>query len=171
MNKKEFAKVTLDEISKTFIVHVTILEAQLAKLSTHLNKEAQIAFLLIKKVIILKKYSDFPDIFLEQKVLVLLQQTNLNKHAIELEKDKQPIYWPIYSLGSVELEILKMYNKTNLKIKFIWPFKPFASAFILFDKKQDSSFWLCVDYSSLNNLTINNQYPLSFIGKSLNRLS
>ena len=96
--------------------------------------------------------------------------TSINKHAIELQTDKQPLYGLIYSLGPVELEILKTYIETNLKTGFIWPFKSPAGAFILFDNKPDGSFWLCVNYRSLNNLTIKNWYPLPLIGKALDRL-
>lgn len=65
------------------------------------------------------KYSDFLDVFSEEKTLLLLKQTDLNKHAIELKKEKQPLYRPIYSLGLIELGILKTYTKTYLKTGFI----------------------------------------------------
>ena len=53
---------------------------------------------------------------------------------------------PIYSLGLVELETLKTYIKTHLKIGFIQLSKFFAGALILFDKKPDNSLQLCMDY-------------------------
>ena len=70
----------------------------------------------------------------------------------------------------MELETLKAYIETYLKIGFIWPTKSLADAHILFNKKPDGSLRLCVDYRDLNNLTIQNQYPLPLIGKSLDRL-
>lgn len=76
----------------------------------------------------------------------------------------------IYSLELVELENLKTYIKINLAIGFIKPFKSLVSTTILFIKKPNSSFWLCVNYQDLNNLTIKNRYPLFLIGKSLNWL-
>ena len=94
----------------------------------------------------------------------------MNKHAIKLEKDKQPPFGPIYSLGPVELETLKTYIETNLANGFIRPSKSPAGAPILFDKKPDGSLRLCVDYRGLNNITIKNQYPLPLIGESLNWL-
>ena len=39
---------------------------------------------------VLFEYLDFADIFSEKKALVLPEQTDLNKHAIKLEGDKQP---------------------------------------------------------------------------------
>ena len=71
----------------------------------------------------------------------------------------------------MELEILKTYIKTHLKTGFIQPFRSPADAPILFDKKQDNSFWLCVDYQGLNNLIIKNWYLLPLIGKVLDQLS
>ena len=65
------------------------------------------------------KYSDFLDIFLKKKALVLLVITKLNQHAIELQKGQQPPYKSIYSLGPVKLEILKTYIKTNFVNSFI----------------------------------------------------
>ena len=100
----------------------------------------------------------------------MLENTSINNHAIELQDDKQPPYGPIYSLGPVELKILKTYIKTYLKTGFIQPSKSSADASILFDKKPNSSFWLCVNYQGLNNLTIKNQYPLLLIREALDWL-
>ena len=36
--------------------------------------------------------------FSAKEALVLLEQTQLNEHAIQLEDGKQPLYRPIYSL-------------------------------------------------------------------------
>ena len=162
-NKKEFAKAALDENSKTFVIHIASVNPGI-----HPDREAQIVSLLTKEVKIPKDYSDFTNVFLEEKTLVLSERTKLNEYTIDLEDGKQPCYRPIYSLGLVELETLKTYIKTYLKTGFIWRSKFPTSASILFDKKSDSSFRLCVDYLGLNNLTIKNQYPLPLIGESVN---
>ena len=65
---------------------------------------------------------------------------------------------------------MKTYIKINLVNNFIKPFKSTANTFILFNKKLDGSFRLCVDYKGLNNLTIKNLYPLPLINESLNLL-
>ena len=70
------------------------------------NRAVQIAFLLTKEVKIPDEYSDFTDVFSEEKALVLPECTKLNEHAINLEDGKQPPYRSIYSLGPVELETL-----------------------------------------------------------------
>ena len=133
----------------------------------HLDRAAQIASLLTKKVRILDEYSDFTDVFLEEKAIVLSECNKLNKHAINLEDGKQPPYGPIYSLSPVKLETLKIYIETYLKTGFIQPSKSSASAPILFDKKPDSSLHLCVDYWGLNNFMIKNWYLLLLISESL----
>ena len=100
----------------------------------------------------------------------LSKNTGINKHAIKLQDGKQPPYRPIYSLGPVELEILKIYIETYLKTGFIQPSKSLTGAPIWFDKKADGSFRLCVNYWNLNNLTIKNRYPLPLISKILDWL-
>ena len=116
------------------------------------------------------KYADYADVFSFDLAIELPENTGINKHAIKLEIDKQPLYGPIYSLRLVELETLKTYIETHLKTSFIWPSKSLAGTSILFNKKPDGSLWLCVNYWGLNNFTIKNQYPLPLIDKALDRL-
>lgn len=96
--------------------------------------------LIAKKLKILAEYSDFLDVFLEEKVLVLLERTNLNQYAIELQKRQKSSYEPIYSLSLLELKILKTYIKINPVNGFIQLLKSLASAFIFFVKKPIGSF-------------------------------
>ena len=123
--------------SKTFVVHVAFFNLTPR---IHLDRAAQVASLLTKKVRILDKYSDFADVFSELKALVLPKRTKLNKYVIDLEDGKQPPYRPIYSLGSVKLETMKTYIKTHLKTGFIWPSKSLAGTPILFDKSLTVAF-------------------------------
>ena len=69
--------------------------------------------LAAKKIQISTKSSDFSNIFLEEKALVLMAITDLNQDAIKLQKGQQLPYKPIYSLGLVKLKTLKTYVKTN----------------------------------------------------------
>ena len=52
----------------------------------------------------------------------------INNHIIKLVNGQQPPYGVIYSLGSIELETLKTYIKTNLANKFIRQSKSPAGA-------------------------------------------
>ena len=137
------------------------------------KRQAQVRVLLFNKALIeiLAKYSNYSDVFLAENVAELSEHTGINDHVIELEKDKQPPFRPIYSLGPVGLEILKTYIETNLANGFIQPSKSPAGAPILFDWKPDRNFRLCVDYRGLNNITIKNRYLLTLIGESLDQLS
>ena len=135
--------MALDKNSKTFAVYVVFLN--LAS-EIHQDIAAQIAALSTKEVKILDKYSDFANVFSEEKTLMLPKRTKLNEYTIELENGKQSPYRPIHSLGLVELKTLKTYIKTHLKTGFIRPFKSFADAFILFGKKPDNTLCQCVNY-------------------------
>ena len=116
INKKEFAKTALNKNSETFVIHVASLNLTPG---LHPDRVAQITSLLVEEVKILDKYSDFANIFSEEIALILLERTELNEHMINLEDGKQLLYGPIYSLGLMELEILKTYIKTHFKTGFI----------------------------------------------------
>ena len=53
----------------------------------------------------------------------LQKYTKINEYVRKLEKVKQLVFEPIYSLELVKLEILKPYIKTNLINNFIESFK------------------------------------------------
>lgn len=98
IDKKKFAKTVLDKESETFVVYVTALEAPIIEMRIHTFRATQIisgdpiqiAILKQNKapIKVLTKYSNFIDIFLKEKALVLLKQTELNQYTIELEEDK-----------------------------------------------------------------------------------
>ena len=179
VGKKEFAVVVLDLESETFIVHVASLSSDASpsfsplKLNVHPSRKPQVSGLITKEAPtkISTKYLDFADVFSPDLTSELLEHNGINDHAIELVNGcQQPPYGPIYSPGPVELETLKAYIEINLANGFIRPSKSPAGAPILFNRKSNGPFRLCVDYRGLNNLMIKNQYPLPLIGESLNRL-
>ena len=174
VGKKEFAAAALDPEHETYVVHVASLSsAPLTSLDVHPSRRPQISGLIAEEAptTVPAEYSDFADVFSPDLASELPEHTGINDHAIELvEGCQQPPYGPIYSLGPVELETLKAYIETNLANGFIRPSKSPAGAPILFDQKSDGSFQLCVDYRSLNHLTIKNRYLLPLIRESLDRL-
>ena len=141
VGKKEFAAAALDLGHETFVVHVAFLESPSQESDVHPSCRAQIAALVANEAptSIPTEYSDFADVFSPELASELPEHTGINDHAIELVDDWQPPYGPIYSLGPVELEILKTYIETNLKNGFIRPSKSLTEALILFDKKSDGS--------------------------------
>ncbi len=120
INKREFVFVALDKNTKTFIVYIANL---LIFLTIHINFfcQAEVGVLLVNKVSvkILSEYSNYGNTFLSKLAIELTENTGINKYAIKLVKGKLPLYSPIYSSESVELETLKTFIKTHLKIGFI----------------------------------------------------
>nr|GEV17776.1 putative reverse transcriptase domain-containing protein [Tanacetum cinerariifolium] len=53
---------------------------------------------------------------------------------------------------------------------FIRPSSSPWGASVLFVKKKDGSFWMCIDYRELNKLTVKNRYPLSRIDDLFDQL-
>ena len=129
--------------------------------------KAQVGALLFNKAPtqILVEYSNYSNVFSAEYIAKLLEYTKMIEYTIKLKESKQLLFGPIYSLGLVELEILKTYIKTNLVTSFISPSKPPVRASILFNKKSNRSLRLWVDYQGFNNLIIKNQYLLSLIGE------
>ena len=168
IGKKKFAKIALNKNSETFVVYISALEV----MAIYLSRAAQIATLQCDKAltIILIEYSDYADVFLTDLGMELSENNGINEHAIELMKGKQLPYGLIYAFNPVELETLKTYIKTYLKIVFIQPSKSPVGAPILFNKKLDDSLRLCINYQGFNNLTIKNIYLLPLIGEFLDRL-
>ena len=176
VGKKEFAAAAVNLDHETYIVYVGSVSSDespsSSPLDVHPFRRPQISGLIAEEALtkVPAKYSDFADVFSADLVSKLPEHTGINNHAIELVEGQQPLYGSIYSLGPVELETLKAYIETNLAHGFIRPLKSPAGAPILFDRKLDGSFRLCMDYWGLNNLMIKNWYPLPLIGELLDRL-
>lgn len=98
-------------------------------MTIHSSKTAQITGRDFMQVVVLyqddvpikvpPEYIDHVNVFSFDLAIELLENTGINMHAIELKEGKQPFYKPIYSLGLLELKILKIYIETHLKIGFI----------------------------------------------------
>ena len=66
-------------------MYVTYL---MAKMAIHPAQKAQMASLLAEEVNVLKKYIDFSDVFSKKSAAVLLERSDINEHAIDLESGK-----------------------------------------------------------------------------------
>ena len=78
---------------------------------------------------------------------------------IELIPDAQPISKTPYRMAPIELKELKIQLEKSLQKGFIIPRMSPWGAPILFVKKKNGTWRLCIDYRELNKITIKNTYP------------
>nr|GEV00158.1 reverse transcriptase domain-containing protein [Tanacetum cinerariifolium] len=71
-----------------------------------------------------------------------------------------PVAWALYRLAPSEMKELSKQLKELADKGFIRPSSSPWGAPVLFFKKKDGSFWMCIDYQELNRLTVKNRYPL-----------
>ncbi|KAJ9508991.1 hypothetical protein QJQ45_001437 [Haematococcus lacustris] len=91
-------------------------------------------------------------------------------HRIDLEPNKRPPVRSTYAMSTLELAELKQQITEMQEKGFIRPStSPYGSG-VLFVRKKDGTFRMCIDYRPLNRITIKNRYPLPRIDNLLNRL-
>lgn len=117
IRKKKFVAVVLDLKDEIFMVHKAFL------VSSDIYPFCKTKIVLLKAnetfTAVLLEYTDFTDIFSPDLITKLLKYSGINDLIINLIDSKWLLYKPIYSLKSVELEILKMYIEINLINGFI----------------------------------------------------
>ena len=82
------------------------------------------------------------------------------KFCIDVVTSTDPISMPPYRMAPTKLKELNEQLKEFLEQGFIRPSTSPWRAPVLFVKKKDDSFRLCIDYWQLNKTTIKNKYPL-----------
>ena len=112
--------------------------------------------------------SEYQDIFPEE--LVDLPPERELVHEIELIPGAQPIARAPYKMSPSEALELKNQLTQLLEQGFIQPSVSPWGAPVLFQKKKDGTFRLCIDFRGLNQCTIKNKYPLPRIDELLDRL-
>jgi hypothetical protein len=111
--------------------------------------------LSLKKIPVVCEYADvFPDEFLG------MPPDRDIKFAIELQPGTTPISKRPYRMPPAELAELKKQLQELLDKGFIRPSTSPWGCPALFVKKKDESLRLCIDYCTLNVVTIKNKYPL-----------
>ena len=73
--------------------------------------------------------------------------------CIDLEPDTKPISIPPYKMSLAELKELKLQLKDLTNKGFIQPSISPWGALVLFVKKKDGTFRMCIDYWQLNKVT------------------
>ena len=111
---------------------------------------------------------EFLDIFPEE--LPGLPPHREIEFRIDVVSDTAPISMPPYRMAPAELKELKEQLQELLDKGFIRPSTSPWGAPVLFVKKKDGTFRLCIDYRELNKVTIKNKYPLPRIDDLFDQL-
>ncbi|GJV07317.1 reverse transcriptase domain-containing protein [Tanacetum coccineum] len=111
---------------------------------------------------------DFPEVFLED--LPGLPPTRQVEFQIDLVPGAAPVARAPYRLAPTELQELSTQLQELSDKGFIRPSSSPWGAPVLFVKKKDGSFWMCIDYRELNKLTVKNRYPLPRIDDLFDQL-
>ncbi|GJW68086.1 putative reverse transcriptase domain-containing protein [Tanacetum coccineum] len=101
---------------------------------------------------------DFPDVFPED--LPGLPPTRQVEFQIDLIPGAAPVARAPYRLAPSKMKELSEQLKELSDKGFIRPSSSPWGAPVLFVKKKDGSFRMCIDYRELNKLTVKNRYPL-----------
>jgi len=131
---------------------------QTAKCNAFQVKESEILFAI----------QDFKKLFSE----ILSDSLNMHdqmKHFIDLMKNKMSCIESIYKMTWDELAVIQDYLDSALEKKWIHSSSSSAEASVLFVKKLNESFRLCMNYHDLNEITVKNNYSLFLLSDMLNR--
>ncbi|KAJ0623757.1 putative nucleotidyltransferase, Ribonuclease H [Helianthus annuus] len=111
---------------------------------------------------------EYPEVFPEDLPgLPLPRQVEFH---IDLVPGAAPVAKAPYRLAPSEMQELSTQLQELLDKEFIRPsFSPWGAP-VLFVKKKDGSFRMCIDYRELNKLTVKNRYPLPRIDDLFDQL-
>ncbi|GKB36851.1 hypothetical protein Tco_0881793 [Tanacetum coccineum] len=110
-----------------------------------------------KKQEVIVVVRNFPEVFLDD--LSGFPHLREIEFQIELIHGAVPIAKSPYRLAPSELEEFSGQLKELQDKVFIRPSSSPWGAPVLFMKKKDDSFRMCIDYRELNKLTVKNRYP------------
>ncbi|GJX01107.1 putative reverse transcriptase domain-containing protein [Tanacetum coccineum] len=111
---------------------------------------------------------DFPKVFPEE--LPGLPPPRQVEFQIDLVPGAAPVARAPYRLAPSEMRELSVQLQELLEKGFIRPSSSPWGAPVLFVKKKDGSFRMCIDYRELNKLTVKNRYPLPRIDDLFDQL-
>ncbi|GJU04285.1 putative reverse transcriptase domain-containing protein [Tanacetum coccineum] len=111
---------------------------------------------------------DFPEVF--PKDLPGLPPMRQVEFQIDLVPCAAPVARAPYRLAPTELQELSTQLQELSDKEFIRPSSSPWGAPVLFVKKKDGSFRMCINYRELNKLTVKNRYPLPRINDLFDQL-
>nr|GEW73781.1 putative reverse transcriptase domain-containing protein [Tanacetum cinerariifolium] len=104
------------------------------------------------------RVQDFLEVFLED--LLGIPPTRQVEFQIDLIPGTVPVAWAPYRLAPSEMKELSDQLKKLANKGFMRPSSSPWRAPVLFVKKKDGSFRMCIDYRELNKLTVKDRYSL-----------
>ena len=113
--------------------------------------------------------SDYGDRFVEKLPPGLPPSRGVD-HAIPLKPGATPPFKPMFRLSYAELDEMKKQLQDLIDKGFIRPSSSPFGAPVLFVRKKDGSFRMCIDYRALNKVTVMDRYPLPRIDELIDRL-
>ncbi|KAH9751667.1 Endonuclease [Citrus sinensis] len=111
---------------------------------------------------------EFPNVFPDE--LPRMPPNREAEFSIDLVSKTSPISMAPYRMAPVELKELKVQLQELVEKRFIRPSVSLWGALVLFVKKNDKTFRLCIDYRQLNKVTVRNKYLLPRIDDLLDQL-
>ncbi|GJR02867.1 putative reverse transcriptase domain-containing protein [Tanacetum coccineum] len=137
-----------------FLAHITTKEAEVT------SKDKRLEDVPIVR--------DFPEVFPED--LPGIPPTRQVEFQIDLVPGAAPVARAPYRLAPSEMKELAEQLQELSDKGFIRPSSSPWGAPVLFVKKKDGSFRMCIDYRELNKLTVKNRYPLPRIDDLFDQL-
>ena len=110
---------------------------------------------------------DFKDVFRDISGLPPKREIDF---CIELVPGTLLIFKTPYRMAPTEMLELKKQVQELEDLGFVRPRTPPWGAPVLFVKKKDGTFRLCIDYRELNKVTVKNKYPLPWIDDLFDQL-
>nr|GEY90122.1 putative reverse transcriptase domain-containing protein [Tanacetum cinerariifolium] len=121
-----------------------------------------------KRLEVVPVVREFPEVFTED--LLGIPPTRRVEFQIDLVPGATPVARAPYRLAPFEMKELAKHLKELSDKGFIRPSSSPWGAQVLFVKKKDGSFQMCIDYRELNKLTVKNRYPLPRIDDLFDQL-
>lgn len=163
LNYTQFKRLARKESSQCYAVYVRTCDKE--------EKKENIVADEIKSEKLNKLLKEYEDVFSElPSELPPVRNPNI-EHKIDIISDAKIPSGRIYKMNPEENDELKKQIEELLKKNFIRVSTSPYSSPVLFVKKKDGTYRLCVDYRALNAITVKNRYPLPLISDLFDRLS
>ncbi|GJU16251.1 putative reverse transcriptase domain-containing protein [Tanacetum coccineum] len=150
------------------VVRIPLPDGKVLRVSGERSEEKARFLIGVKKQEEIVVVRDFPEVFLDD--LSRLPPIREIEFRIELTPGATPVAKSPYRLAPSELEELMGQLKELQDKGFIRPSSSPWGAPVLFVKKKNGSFRMCIYYRELNKLTVKNRYPLPRIADLFDQL-